>query len=161
MTKVRAPVTIENALRALLGRLQLEDAATITGREAGYLHSMTDPDKPGQITVRDVLLLDLEAHKRFGEGFPLFEAIGRMLESTAGERFADQAAIARVTADFAKESGDAVAASIAAAMPGAGVRELEAALREAEEADQKADAQIAVLRSALKHAREGPPPPPT
>ena len=159
MTKLREPVTIENALLLVVARLTPERAAEVTGRDAAYLRVLHDPDRREQLTVRDLELLDLEHQAQFGEGFPLYEALGRRLESSAAERFADQAALGRATMAVAKECGEAMAAMIAAGLPGADRKTIEEALRQLEEADASTDAAIAVFRNAL--ARDGPPPPPT
>ena len=162
MTKLREPVSIENALLLTLGRLTIERAAEVTGRQPHYLRAASDPDKPDQLlSVRDMELLDLASHADFGDGFPLYEALGRRLESSAAERFADQAAIGRACMAVAKETGDATAAMIAASLPGASIPELETALRELEEADASTDGAIAVVRSALNHARAELRPPDT
>jgi len=72
MTKERTPLSIENTLRVVLGELEVERAAELTGRSTGYLNSLTDEDKREQLNVRDLEMLDLEHHSRFGRGFPLF-----------------------------------------------------------------------------------------
>lgn len=167
MTKVRPPVTMENALRLALGRLEIEEAATITGRRPAYLQNCTDEAKAEQLTVKDLRLLDLAHRDRFGGGFPLFEALGRLLEADAAERFADHAAIGVATATVATEAGEAVAAMVLASQAGSGAPALENALRQLEEADASVDNAIPILRqalarerAALAHARDGPEPAP-
>lgn len=157
MTKVRPPVTIENTLYRVLGELGIENAAAATGRKDHYLRAVSDPDKVDQLTVVDLIKLDV-AYRASGQpSLPLFETVGRILEAELAGRFADEAATGKLTADFAKEAGDATAAMILASQPGATCRELEAALREAEEADHAADAAVAHLRDRLRRARDGPP----
>jgi hypothetical protein len=155
MTKLREPVSIENTLMAVIGRMTIERASEVTGREIHYLRALTDPDKPTILNVADLEALDLEAHASWGEGFPLFEALGRRLDSAKADRFADQVEIARVAAVHAKEAGDATAAMILAS-GSTDRRVLENALREAEQSDAAADTCVAVLRAAVARAREGP-----
>jgi hypothetical protein len=155
MTKLREPVSIENTLMAVIGRMTIERAAEVTGRKAHYLLALTDPARDTVLNVADLEALDLEAHARWGEGFPLYEALGRRLDSSKAERFVDQAAIGRAAANHAKEAGDATAAMILAA-GSTDPRLIEDALREAEQSDAAADACVAVLRAALDRAREGP-----
>lgn len=155
MTRPRDPVSIENTLMAVLGRMTIERASEVTGREAHYLRALTNPDKPNILNVADLEALDLEAHASWGEGFPLFEALGRRLDSAKAERFVDQVEIARVAAVHAKEAGEASAAMILATTS-SDPRVLREALRQAEESDAAADAAVAVLRDALRRATEGP-----
>ncbi|MFZ3485309.1 hypothetical protein [Sphingomonas sp. 3-13AW] len=155
MTKLREPVSIENALMSVLGRMTIERAAEVTGREVHYLYALADPDKPTVLNVADLEALDLEAHASWGEGFPLYEALGRRLNSSKAERFTDQVEISRVAAIHAKEAGEASAAMILATMS-SDPRVLREALRQAEESDAAADAAVTVLRDALRRATEGP-----
>lgn len=157
MTKVREPVSIENTLMAVIGRMTIERAAEVTGRKPHYLLALTDPEKKDAVlNVVDLEALDLEAHAQWGEGFPLFEALGRRLDSSKAERFADQAAIAEIACRHAKEAGEASAAMIRASMS-SDPRVIRNALREAEESDAATDAAVAILREALRRAEEGPP----
>ncbi|TCP33250.1 hypothetical protein [Sphingomonas sp. BK235] len=157
MTKVRAPLTIENALFRVLGEIGIEIAAEVTGRGADYLRALSDPDRRERLTIEDAIKLDLHHRATGGVGFPIFETYGRIVESSAAERFADAAAIGAVTIDLAKESGEALAASIAAAQPGADVRTLETALRELEQADEATSTAITTIRQAVSRIRDGPP----
>ncbi|RSV15174.1 hypothetical protein CA235_09565 [Sphingomonas sp. ABOLF] len=155
MTKPQEPVSIENALMAVIGRMTIERASEVTGRKVHYLRALTDRDKPTVLNVADLETLDLEAHALWGEGFPLYEALGRRLDSSKAERFPDQIAIARAAAKHAKEAGEASAAMIQASLS-TDPRVLRDALREAEESDAAADEAVAVLREALRRATEGP-----
>ena len=156
MTKQRAPMSIENTLRIVVG--QLEDrAAAVTGRQQSYLAECTDESKPQLLTVRDMELLDLEHHAQFGRGFPIFEALGRRLDSARAERFVDEAAIARAAIEHARESGEASAALIAATLPSNNsVETLTNALRELEQSDAATGAAISIVREALARARDAP-----
>ena len=146
MTKVRNPVTIENTLYAVLGRISIERASEVTGRAESYLRALSDPDKRERLTIEDAIALDLEHRARGGDGFPLYETYGRIMDSVAAERFADAAAIGRIAVIVAKEAGEATAALIEASLPGAGPDKLETALRELEQSDDAGHAAIALLR---------------
>lgn len=156
MTKPREPVTIENTLSEVIGVLKIGRAAEATGRQVSYLHSMTDPAKPGQIAVKDVIALDIEWRAAGNSGYPLTATIIRMIEAEASDRFAEDHALGALTFDFVKESGEASAALVAAMVPGAPVQLLETALREAEHADKAVGPVIANLQKRIKRARDGP-----
>lgn len=153
MTKPRTPMSIENTLRIVLGQIEIERAAEVTGRRCAYLSDCTDESKDQLLTVRDLELLDLEHHAQFGHGFPLFEALGRRLESAHAERFVDEAAIARVAVDFVLENGQAGAALFATTIPSNDrVATLTTALRELEEADGVTNNAITLVRQALSRS---------
>lgn len=159
MTKPRDPVTIENTLKIVLGTLRGR-AATTTGRDAEYLHTMSDPAKPGQLTVRDVVALDLEWRAAGHVGYPLSETIGLMIESGAAERFAEEHAYGQLAQSWLKESCEATPLVVEAMHPGATVQIMETALRELEHADSAIAPLSASLKKRIRHAREGPLPPP-
>lgn len=156
MTKVRAPLSIENTLYEVLGRVGIERAGEITGRTAGYLRALSDPDKREKLTVEDAIKLDLEHHAAGGDGHPFFETIGLLLEAARAERFADAATLGRHAISVAKESGEATAALIAAALSNGSPAALETALRELEQDQAAGAAAIVDLRNALNRARDGP-----
>lgn len=160
MTKLREPVSIENALHLVLGELRIEVAAEVTSRTAAYLRAATDPENRQELTVRDQELLDQAHDARFGRGFPLFEALGRRMECARSERFADAAAIGAAAVDLARESGQASAALFDAALDaGRDPRKLTQALREAEDVDRAAGTAVATLKAAIANARPPEPPP--
>ncbi len=155
MTKLREPVSLENALYSVLGSIKIERAAAVTGREPHYLRAAADPDKDQQLTVRDLELLDLEAHAQHGRGFPLYEALGRRLECARSERFVDEVAIAGALIELLRESGEAGAAMAAATMPtNNNVETLTTALRELEQSHAANGDAIAIVRQALARARD-------
>lgn len=156
MTKVRAPITVENALFRVLGEIGIEVAAQITNRGTDYLRALSDPDRRERLTIEDAIKLDLQYREGGGLGFPIYETYGRIVEAMASERFADAAAIGAVTVRHAKEAGEATAALVAAAQPGADRLVLEAALRELEQADDATADSIATVRQALARARDAP-----
>lgn len=160
MTKTRDPVSIENTLREVIGLLKIGRAAEATGRQPAYLHAMTDPAKPGELTVKDVVALDLEWRASGREGYPLLATIERMIRTGAEDRFAEEHAFGSLTFEFVKESGEASAALVAAMAPGAPVQVLETALREAEHADNAVAPVIANLKRRIGRARDGPRAPP-
>ena len=107
MTKLRQPLTVEDALYKVLGALTMSGAVEATGRTAGYLRMLSDPDQRAQLTVIDMIKLDV-AHMRAGfPGMPIFEAVATILHAAQPELFSNAYAISRVTCDVVKEGGDA------------------------------------------------------
>ncbi len=157
MTKLRPPVSIENTLYRVLGELGIEVAATVTGREQGYLRGLSDQDRREQLTVRDMIALDLACHEAGDPTFPFYETVGLLLKEAGAERFADAAAIGRHAQVTARESGEALAAIMAAAIAaGSDPKAIDHALRETEEAYGAFGDVIATLR-AQKAKAELPP----
>ena len=71
MTKVRPPVSIENTLYRVLGELGIDKAAEVTGRTKDYLRALSDHDKREQLTVRDLISLDLACRANADPNYPL------------------------------------------------------------------------------------------
>jgi hypothetical protein len=147
MTKLRAPVTMENTLYRVLGELGIERAAAVTGRAEAYLRNLSDPDKREELTVRDLRLLDSACRAAGDPTFPLYQTLGLLLEADGAERFADAAALGRHAELSARESGEASAALIAACLAaGSDDQAHDRALREAEQAHEAWADTIATLR---------------
>lgn len=157
MTKVREPVTMENTLFRVLGKLTIERAAEVTGRSESYLRALTDPDKREQLTVRDLSALDLECAAAGDASNPLYTTLGLLMDADRAERFADAAAIGRHAVDTAREGSEAVVALFEAALDPGNQPKLDRALRESEDIVRTATGAVATLRQ-LKRTRDGPAP---
>lgn len=145
----------------VLGELHIERAAEITDRKQGYLRNLTDPAKREVLCVRDLELLDLAHHARFGRGFPLFEALGRRMATARAERFADSATIGRHGAALARENGEAITALLEAAIVGDDQLLIREALKQTEDVVREGTATIASLRTVIdRHGEPGGPMPP-
>ncbi|MBD8548030.1 hypothetical protein [Sphingomonas sp. CFBP 8760] len=151
MTKLRDPMTIENALDFVIGVLKIEHAAEVTGRERGYLRSLSDPDSRYRLTIEDALKLDLAYAAAGGDGAPLYETYGLLLGAARAKRFSCEAEIARHTVEVIREGGEAHAALVALSIPGATDADRRNALREIEQAN------AALTR--VVHLLEQPKPP--
>ncbi|WP_242140842.1 hypothetical protein [Sphingomonas sp. TREG-RG-20F-R18-01] len=146
MTKLRTPLSIENALYKVLGRIGIEAACDSTGRKAAYLRNLSDPDKREQLTVADAIKLDL-AHRQSGAGgAPIYETIGLLLQATDAELFSDSRAIGRVAMEVIKEGGEAHVALVNASFPGASPQDFTETLRELEENAAALSKAIALIR---------------
>lgn len=155
MTKVRPPLSVENALWTILGALGADRAAHVVGRNADYLRSLSDPDNRYTLGVEHAIQLDLAYLANGGEGAPIYEAYGLILEAQRAERFACQFKLATATAVAIREGGQACAALVSATLPDATDADRATALREVEEAIT-AMTRCAPLVQALL-AREKPP----
>ncbi len=136
MTKLRAPLSIDQALARIAGHLPegYDDMAAVVEKSASTVRSWGDPDKPLQVPMADAILLDLAYREAGGTGAPLFECYAQRLDSAHVFKFADEAALGRIAADSIRECGEAHAALVEAAQPGADRRRKQSALREVDEA---------------------------
>lgn len=156
MTKLRQPLTVEDALYKVLGALTMSGAVEATGRTAGYLRMLSDPDQRAQLTVIDMIKLDV-SHMRAGfPGMPIFEAVATILHAAQPELFSNAYAISRVTCDVVKEGGDAHVALIEASLPGADSRTLKKALKETVESIEANHRAVAVIQSLIAHEQQPP-----
>lgn len=121
MTKQRAPLSIDAGLARIAGQLTAGwlAMADVSGRKERTVRNWGDPDTPEQIPLDCAIALDLAYQAAGGEGAPLFEAYSFQLELAEVARFADRIALGRKVADAMREGGEANAALVLAAQPGA------------------------------------------
>lgn len=119
MTKAREPTTFEDAILRIVDRIGWAAAADVVGKGERVVRNWSDPDMDRQPTIDECLLLDA-AYLAAGGGTPppLFSVYMARLDR-ASTPPSDAKAIAMATAEAAKETGEAIAASVAAAQPGA------------------------------------------
>lgn len=139
MTKIRTPLSIEQALQRIAVQLPggVEAMAAVSHRQPGTVRAWMDPDRPEHIPFPAAIELDLAFREHGGEGSPLFEAYGAALDLASSTRFADQHRLLDHAQGVIKEGGEAHAAIVAAARPGATARDRQVAFREAAEAYEK------------------------
>lgn len=157
MTKTRSPLSIENALMKALGTLEIEHAAEVTGRKPHYLRALTDPDKREQLTVLDMIKLDVAHMRTPTGGAPLFDTVSIIMRAVRAEIYADAIALGVAAVDVIREGGQAHAALCKVSQPNATDRELRGALRELEESQLETAKAIALLAGMIGE-REHPPP---
>lgn len=161
MTKLRAPASIDAALARIAG--QLPDGwaamAAVARRAPRTVRNWGDPDTPEQIPLDAAIALDLAYQAAGGIGAPLYETYTMQLELPASERFASRHQLARLAAEYIRESGEAGAALVNAAQPGADHLEFRAAEREVLEALTVLQRAIHQLASTATdtHPSTGPP----
>ncbi len=161
MTKRRAPASIDAALARIAG--QLADGwvgmAALVGRAERTVRNWGDPDTPEQIPFDASIALDLAYQAAGGIGAPIYETYTIQLELSGADRFASRHELARLAADYIRESGEAGAALVNAAQPGADHSEFRAAEREVLEALTVLQRAIHQLASTATdtHPSTGPP----
>lgn len=160
MTKVRAPLSIEDAIIRIAAQVDggFKEMAGIVGRERRTVQNWSDPDTPEQVPVDCAIALDIAYMAAGGTGAPIFEAYALKLELAEASRFGDRHQLLRHAQDVAKETGEANAAIIGAAHAGATAADRARALREATEARTALD-QVIPLLAATPADGNSPQPP--
>lgn len=136
MTKLRTPLSIEQALQRIAGQLEagVEAMAIVAHRQPGTIRAWMDPDRPEQVSLDAAIALDLAFQAEGGTGAPLFEAYATRLQLAEAARFADRHRLLDRAHAAIKEGGEAHAALVAAARPDATDADRRAAHREVAEA---------------------------
>lgn len=120
MTKGRDPLTFELALTKVASKIGWEQCAEIVGQKDRTVRNWSDPDTSAKISLDAALRLDVAFRVAGGEGPPpMFECYAARLEADTATACADLSALNAKIAKAAKEGGEAIAAAIAAAQPGA------------------------------------------
>jgi hypothetical protein len=133
MTKLRPPLSFEQALRTILDRVGEEEARRVTGRSFSRLRDYLDPDAEGYIRLDHAFALERRYCQLGHPGAPLSESWTGQL-GLEPPRSAPMALLLDQIALTAIEVGQATAASIAAASPSATPSERDHAVREIDEA---------------------------
>lgn len=147
MTKLRAPLSIEQALARVVGQLAdgYETASEITGKQAGSIRAWGDPDRREQLPVDCAIALDLAYQAAGGTGAPIFEAYAAKLELAEMAKFADRHHLLSHAEMLAKEGGEAQAALLRACQPGASDADCARAFRELSESFEQHKSLLALL----------------
>lgn len=123
LQKPRAPLTTDAALARIAGQVPGGWAvmAARLGREKGesLVRAWGDPARRERVPFEDAIQLDLLYREAGGDGAPLFETYAYQLDHAGVFRFADEVALGRLTADAIREGGEAFAALVVSAQPGA------------------------------------------
>jgi hypothetical protein len=133
MTKVRAPLTFDNALARIAGLIGWAEMAHVVGQAESTVRNWGNPDTGQHATISAAMKLDVAFQAAGGDGAPIHETYSLLLEQSRAERFADQIELGRRTCIVMKEVGDAEEALVRASMPGATDADRVSALREVEE----------------------------
>jgi hypothetical protein len=148
MTKLRDPHTFENAMAIVAGKLGWRKVADICHRAENTVRNWSDPDTSAAVTLDAALQLDAEYQAAGGDGAPFHQCYSTRLEAAIIAATPCREAIIDGAGSLAKESGEAIAAALIAARPGATLAESMIAEREIEES-------IAANTQMLKAIRAG------
>ena len=156
MTKARHPVTVQDALTRIAGRLTWAGVGDVIGVGERQARNYGDPDESfgANLTLATALKLDA-AYLAAGGGEPPIRAYYEMALDRAVQSPADAMELARASARLAKGAGHALAALAIASQPTANARDLAAAERDLLELDETAHDVI----SRLGGAHQPRPPP--
>ncbi len=137
MTRLRRPATFARALTAIADLLGWDGCADVLGKSESHVRKLGAPDTEREISLRDSVRLDAAYRRAGGEGAPLLECYAIKLDMHMPVEPASPDCLISGAALAAKESGEAVAASLALASNAhdpicrsAAVRELEEAIAE-------------------------------
>jgi len=150
MTKARAPLTFERALVRIADELGWPQVADIAGKDERTVRNWSDPDTSANMTIDVALRLDVAFRAAGGEGSPLFQVYALRLEADTCVACADSQRLAELTAVSAKEGGEAIAALVVAAQPGATPQQRARAELEAEEAIRALTETLAQVRAGAR-----------
>ncbi|WP_333839179.1 hypothetical protein [Novosphingobium sp.] len=131
MTKRRDPLTFHRALTVIAGRIGWDKCAMIVGRSERLVRMWSDPEADSEISIIDALRLDQAFMAAGGDHGPLHRVYSFQIELEANTTDVD---MTRAAAVAAKESGEAVAALIDAALNPGNPEALRRARQEGEEA---------------------------
>ncbi|HEX8585034.1 MAG TPA: hypothetical protein VF680_11555 [Allosphingosinicella sp.] len=167
MTKLRPPVSAENALTRIAGAIEWEGVACIAGLGVRAVRNWSDPDTEPMagkaISLELALRLDLAYRQAGGQGAPMLHFMATRLELDCLAAAPDAAALAHATAIAVKESGEAHAAAIVASQPNAAHADLIFAERQLEEASAATNTTLHLVRarrgaaSAIRAPEVAPP----
>lgn len=134
MTKQRDALTFENALARIAGRIGWGEVARICKVKERAARNWSDPDTSSAVRLEQALALDLAFLAAGGKGPPLLYCYADRLEIALLDVAVDRHELVAGVAVAARENGEALAASLAAARPGASRADFAIAEREIEEA---------------------------
>jgi hypothetical protein len=158
VTKARTPLSVEQALQRIAAQLSggVEAMARIAQRQPGTIRAWMDPDRPEQVPLEAAIDLDLAYQAEGGRGAPLFEVYATQLELAERRRFADRHRLLDYAHGVIKEGGEAHAALIAYARPGATELDRKLAHKEVSEAYEKLRDILPLLEAELARAAPAP-----
>jgi hypothetical protein len=134
MTKLRAPLTFAQALTRIAGLIEWAEVARIVGRKERAVRLWSEPDKACSCTLDQARDLDAAYRAAGGDGAPLLDAYAYQLEVQVNRAEACRRELAAEIEEVARETGDAVAHSIAILDPGATPAQHHRALSEVDQA---------------------------
>lgn len=150
MTKARAPLSFALAIHEITATIGLPTARRVTGRAKRTLQLWREGGHNATPTLEQAFALDRAFVEQGGEGLPpIVASYLRQIEAFMADTAACRIALIEDIAGVARESADAVAASLALTQPGASPTAIHHAIAEAEQSDAALGRLIARLKSFL------------
>ncbi|MDB5690284.1 MAG: hypothetical protein JWL91_2160 [Sphingomonas bacterium] len=137
MTKVRAPLTFAQAVTRIAGLVGWDEACRIVGRAERTVRLWSEPDQGGSCTLDQARDLDAAYRAAGGDGAPLLDAYAFQLEVQVVHRVACRQELANEIEEVSRETGEAIALSIAILNPAATPAQHHRALAEVDQAHGK------------------------
>lgn len=156
MTKIRAAFTFENALTKVAAHIGWTEVARICDAAESTVRNWSDPDTTASITLDAALKLDRAWHEvTGGDSAPFLTCYAMRFDVESLATGPGRAALLTSVARAAKESGEAVAATLNAAGPTADRADFAIAEREIEESVEALKNSLTALRARRKAVEEG------
>lgn len=156
MTKLRPPLTFENALTKVAAVLGWPKTAEIVGQAERTVRNWSEPDTTARISLDAAKRLDVAYQAAGGDGAPFLQCYATQVSAELLAVHADRHDLVAGAARASKESGEAIAATLAAAHPAATAADIAIAEREIEEAIEAKTSILARVR-ALGRLLRGEP----
>lgn len=156
MTKARAPITFENALTKIAGRIGWAEVARICGVKERAARNWSEPDTLSSLRLAQALALDIAFLAAGGDHAPMLLVFATRVNVGLIESTADRHALIVGAARAARESGEAVAATLTASRPDATLAEIVIAEREIEQSIEAKTGLLSLfrgLRAAITRTR--------
>lgn len=151
MTKLRAPLTFENALDRIAGVLSWRVMAELIGKAERTVRDYSDPDVATGICLEDAFVLEAAYRRAGGEGAPIADC-WKLRLAIDGMDAGDRDALHHHTLSVIKEGGEAHAALTNALVTG---NDVDLAIARRELAESVHAAQLALRQLDACMSQEG------
>jgi hypothetical protein len=155
MTKRRLPLTFENALTKVAGVIGWPEVARICGQVERTCRNWSEPDTTAAISLDAARKLDVAFLAAGGEGAPFLICYATRIEADSLAATPGREQLLDSIGKAARESGEAVCATLSAALPNASPAHFAIAERELEESICALTHSLAALRIRSKAAAAG------
>ncbi|MEJ7933632.1 hypothetical protein WG907_05075 [Sphingobium sp. AN558] len=150
MTKIRAPLSFALAVHEITTLIGVTTARRVTGRAKRTLQLWREGGQEATPSLAQAFALDRAYVEAGGEGLPpIIASYLRQIEAFMAATEACRLALIEDIANVARESADAVAASMALTQPGVRPTAIHHAIAEAEQNDAAIGRLLARLKSFL------------
>jgi len=134
MTNLRTPLTFADAMTRVAGVLTYPDVRRLMRRSDRCVRSWSEPASGKRPTIEQALALDLAYRLAGGQGAPFRDAYDHQLGVAVSDATPCRLALGADIAEVARETGEAIAASVALMDPAISPRAVHRALVEVEQA---------------------------